>query len=51
VCGIDVLRHQRDLLGEVLSPSTLSRVLGEVDHAALNRIDAARAAVRPGSGT
>jgi hypothetical protein len=46
VRGIDVLRHQRDLLGEVASPATLSRALGEVDQAALNRIDAARAAVR-----
>src|SRR6266581_4547044 len=31
VRGIDVLRHQRDLLGEVASPATLSRALGEVD--------------------
>jgi hypothetical protein len=46
VRGVDVLRHQRDLLGEVASPSTLSRALGEVDQAALDRIDAARAAVR-----
>jgi hypothetical protein len=44
--GIDVLRHQPDLLGEVASPSTLSRALGEVDQAALERIDAARAQVR-----
>lgn len=34
VRGIDVLRHQRDLLGEVASPATLSRALGEVDQAA-----------------
>lgn len=46
VRGIDVLRHQRDLLGEVASPPTLGRALGEVDQAALERIDAARAAVR-----
>src|SRR6266702_172512 len=46
VRGIDVLRHQRDLLGEVASPATLSRALGEVDQQALDRIDAARAQVR-----
>lgn len=46
VRGIDVLRHQPDLLGEVASPATLSRALGEVDQAALHRVDAARAAVR-----
>jgi len=46
VRGIDVLRHQPDLLGEVASPATLSRAFGEVDQAALDRIDAARAAVR-----
>lgn len=46
VRGIDVLRHQPDLLGEVASAATLSRALGEVDQAALDRIDAARAAVR-----
>lgn len=46
VRGIDILRHQRDLLGEVASPSTLSRALGEVDQAVLDRIDTARAAVR-----
>ncbi|HET8660930.1 MAG TPA: transposase [Micromonosporaceae bacterium] len=46
VRGIDVLRHQPDLLGEVASPATLSRALGEVDQTALDRIDAARAAVR-----
>src|SRR6266571_624733 len=38
VRGIDVLRHQRDLLGEVASPATLSRALGEVDQQALARI-------------
>src|SRR6266571_2209375 len=46
VRGIDVLRHQRDLLGEVASPATPSRALGEVDQQALDRIDAARAQVR-----
>lgn len=46
VRGIDVLRHQPDLLAEVASPATLSRALGEVDQATLDRIDAARAAVR-----
>jgi hypothetical protein len=46
VRGIDVLRHQVDLLGEVASPATLSRALGEVDPAALDRVDAARAGVR-----
>jgi hypothetical protein len=30
VRGIDVLRQQVDLLGEVASPATLSRALGEV---------------------
>jgi len=46
VRGIDVLRHQRDLLGEVASPATLSRALGAVDDHAPQRIDAARAGVR-----
>jgi DDE family transposase len=46
VRGIDVLRHQSGLLGEVASPPTLSRALGEVDQQALDRVDAARAAVR-----
>jgi hypothetical protein len=46
VRGIDVLRHQRDLLGEVASPATLSRALGEVDQQTLDRVDTARAAVR-----
>jgi hypothetical protein len=40
VRGIDVLRHQPDLLGEVASPATLSRALGEVDQASLDRVDA-----------
>jgi hypothetical protein len=46
VRGIDVLRHQEDLLGEVASAATLSRALSEVGQAGLERIDAARAAVR-----
>lgn len=46
VRGIDVLRHQPDLLGPVASPATLSRALGEVDPATLARMDAARARVR-----
>lgn len=46
VRGIDVLRHQADLLGPVASPATLSRALGEIDQQALDRIDAARATVR-----
>jgi hypothetical protein len=58
VRGIDVLRHQRDLLGEVASPATVSRALAEVDPATvsralaevdpatLERMDAARAQVR-----
>jgi Transposase DDE domain group 1 len=46
VRGIDVLRHQRDLLGEVASPATVSRALAEVDQHALDRVDAARARVR-----
>jgi hypothetical protein len=44
--GIDVLRHQQDLLGQVASPATLSRALAEIDQPALDRIDAARAQVR-----
>src|SRR5262249_46738337 len=43
VRGIDVLRHQRDLLGEVASPATVSRALAEVDQQALDRMDATRA--------
>ena len=46
VRGIDVLRHQRDLLGEVASPATVSRALAEVDQQGLQRMDAARAQVR-----
>lgn len=46
VRGIDVLRHRPNLLGEVASPATLSRALGEIDQAALDRIDAARARAR-----
>ena len=46
VRGIDVLRHQQDLLGVVASAATLSRALGEVDQAGLDRIDAARAEAR-----
>jgi len=46
VRGIDVLRYQRDLLGEVASPATVSRALAEIDPATLDRIDAARAQVR-----
>jgi hypothetical protein len=46
VRGIDVLRHQRDLLGEVASAATVSRALAEVDQQTLERIDAARAQVR-----
>jgi hypothetical protein len=46
VRGIDVLRHQRDLLGEVASAATVSRALAEVDQQGLQRMDAARAQVR-----
>jgi hypothetical protein len=46
VRGIDVLRHQRDLLGEVASPATVSRALAEVGPATLEQLDAARAQVR-----
>src|SRR5258706_2772046 len=46
VRGIDVLRHQRDLFGEVASPATVSRALAEVDQQGLDRVDAARAQVR-----
>src|SRR6266571_869620 len=51
VRGIDVLRHQRDLLGEVASPATVSRALAEVDPATLQRMDTARAQVRARCGT
>ena len=44
--AIDVLRHQEDLLGEVASPATLCRALGELDAACLEDLDAARARVR-----
>jgi hypothetical protein len=46
VRGIDILRHQPDLLGQVASPATLSRTLAEIDPATLQRLDTARAAVR-----
>jgi hypothetical protein len=46
VRGIDVLRHQRDLLGDVASAATVSRALAEVDPATLEQLDAARAQVR-----
>jgi hypothetical protein len=46
VRGIDVLRHQRELLGEVASPATVCRALAEVDLATLQRMDSARALVR-----
>ena len=44
--GIDVLRHQHDLLGAVASPPTLSRALTEIDQACLEHLDATRAQVR-----
>jgi hypothetical protein len=44
--AIDVLRHQEDLLGEVASPATLCRTLGELDAACLEDLDATRARVR-----
>src|SRR5262245_29142638 len=44
--AIDVLRHQSDLLGEVASPATLCRTLGDIDAACLTDLDAARARVR-----
>jgi len=44
--AIDVLRHHSDLLGEVASPATLCRALGEIDAACLDDLDAARARVR-----
>jgi Transposase DDE domain group 1 len=46
VRGIDVLRHRRDLLGEIASAATVSRALAEVDQQGLDGIDAARAQVR-----
>lgn len=46
VRGIDVLRHQPELLGDVASAATLSRAFGEVDQGVLDRIDVARAQVR-----
>jgi hypothetical protein len=44
--AIDVLRHQSDLLGEVASPATLCRALGEINAARLEDLDVARARVR-----
>ena len=44
--AIDGLRHQGDLLGDVASPATLCRALGEIDASRLEELDAARARVR-----
>ena len=44
--AIDILRHAEDLLGAVASPATVCRTLDELDAAALDRIEAARAIVR-----
>ena len=44
--AIDTLRHAGDLLGPVASPATVCRTLGELDPAALDRIEAARTRVR-----
>jgi hypothetical protein len=44
--AMNILRHQKDLLGVVASPATVCRTLGELDAAALDRIETARAAVR-----
>jgi hypothetical protein len=44
--AIEVLRHQGELFGPVASAATVCRTLGEIDTAGLDRIDAARAAVR-----
>jgi hypothetical protein len=51
VRGIDILRHQPDLLGAVASPATMSRALAEIDPAARQHMDTARAQVRAGCGT
>jgi hypothetical protein len=44
--AIDTLRHAGDLLGPVASPATVCRTLGELDPAALDRIETARARIR-----
>lgn len=44
--AIDILRHQEDLYGQVASPATLCRTLGEIDAACLQRLDVTRAGVR-----
>ena len=44
--AIDTLRHAGDLFGPVASAATVCRTLGELDPAALDRVEAARARVR-----
>jgi len=46
IADIDVLRHQRQLLGPVASAPTVWRALDELTPAALRRIERARARVR-----
>ncbi len=46
IADIDVLRHQRQVLGSVASAPTVWRALDEVTPAAVKRIDKARAKVR-----
>jgi hypothetical protein len=46
IADIDVLRHQRSVLGPVASPPTVWRALDEVTPARLRKIQAARARVR-----
>jgi len=46
ISDIDVLRHQREVLGSVASAPTVWRALDEVTPAAAKRIDKARAKVR-----
>lgn len=46
IADIDVLRHQREVLGAVASPPTVWRALDEVTPARLKKIAAARARTR-----
>jgi hypothetical protein len=46
IADIDVLRHQRQVLGPVASAPTVWRTLDELTPAAMNRVEKARAKVR-----
>jgi hypothetical protein len=46
IADIDVLRHQRDVLGAVASPPTVWRALDELTPARRRRVETARARVR-----